>query len=573
MKKILSAIAGLLLHTVLFSQDTTLVNTAIDSTNFKIIDIQQIAGNYMLVTCRDNSGRTVQFFTGSYKPGNGNTNPILTGNSMIVDFNLKKVYAISDTANKYKIINPSFSNACCVISRIDSAANDSTDIFFLNKDSANVIMYFNRKKTGTNPPQTNIQLGQLIHQLSLNNKTFAILRPVDKTELSSNIFYSYELNLMAKEIYNSLYKSEKQIDTITPAANTVLSNVSSIDTDTVKTEISSIPFGKNMGTGIIHIDVPPGVEYTMAIYSPADSSLLFNSNKQQSFSLFPGTYDVKISGISIKNIPVSKGSDTRIKAGSLGFTYNVPWTLYTDNKSGIQYTSPGPKKIAVPIGRYQLKINERFHPVEIKDAATLEFDSSKYAKEIPVVNDDSSGIKIQSNIADSNKIITLPPVPVVDSTNRLKQPSNTLIIEKNWEIRQNSSNKNGIGKILVNVPKEVECIITISQAKTGKEVYYSGELTKQRIFTLMPGLFDVKISGYMLKNVPVQKGMDTKVRVGILNVANQDIWTLYDENKSQQVYFSPTAKKIGLPIGIYQIEINGKMWQIEIKEGEVREIL
>jgi hypothetical protein len=51
-----------------------------------------------------------------------------------------------------------------------------------------------------------------------------------------------------------------------------------------------------------------------------------------------------------------------------------------------------------------------------------------------------------------------------------------------------------------------------------------------------------------------------------------EIKTLYDEKKSKQIYFSTAAKKIGLPIGIYQIDKNGIMQQIMIKDGETLQL-
>ena len=65
--------------------------------------------------------------------------------------------------------------------------------------------------------------------------------------------------------------------------------------------------------------------------------------------------------------------------------------------------------------------------------------------------------------------------------------------------------------------------------------------------------------------------METRIKAGILNVRGSGIWTLYDEKK-KQIYFSPTAKKIGLPIGIYQIEINGIIKQIIIRDGETLQL-
>ncbi len=256
--------------------------------------------------------------------------------------------------------------------------------------------------------------------------------------------------------------------------------------------------------------------------------------------------------------------DTRIKAGTLNITYSLPWTVYTGNKSKIIYSSSLPKKIRFPKGVYQLEINGLFHQIEIKDGQTLEYDSSIRLTQPPKLNIDTNKIApIQkSNISDSGNIETIK-----------HEVSNNLPNEKNWEIEPNVSAKSATGKILIKIPKEVECIISISQPNTGKELFYSGALTNARTFSLAPGTFDVKISGSTIKNVPVQKGMNTRIKAGILNVTASEIWTLYDENKNKQIYFSATAKRIGLPAGNYQLEIHRNTKQIIIKDGEILAIL
>ena len=325
------------------------------------------------------------------------------------------------------------------------------------------------------------------------------------------------------------------------------------------TELSEILFGKHMTTGTLNIVVPVNAEYTIKIYSLPDHTLLYNSNEQRNFSLFPGMYDVEISGMILKNIFVYKGMDTRIKAGTLNVSYKLLWALYDENKVKKIFSSPLSKKVHFPIGIYQLEINGILRPIEIKDGETLEYDST-----IQVTK------PIELNISDSNKSVQISNPNISDSNNsKIKDEAvNHLFDEKKWEIKQNVSIKNATGRISINIPKEIECIISISQPVTEKEVYYSGALTRERSFSLPPGIFNIKISGSAIKNVPVQKGMDTRIKAGILNVLFSGIWTLYDEKKSKQIYFSATAKKIGLPIGIYQIEINGTMQHIIIRDGE-----
>ena len=142
---------------------------------------------------------------------------------------------------------------------------------------------------------------------------------------------------------------------------------------------------------------------------------------------------------------------------------------------------------------------------------------------------------------------------------------NSLFKDKPWEIKPNPAVRGATGKLFLDIPKDAECVITISQPVTERQVSYS---INERSFSLVPGTFDVTISGSKVKDVPVQKEMDTRIKAGILNVVASGTWTLYDEKKDRQIYYSVTAKKIGLPIGTYQMDINGTMQQILIKDGE-----
>ena len=326
-------------------------------------------------------------------------------------------------------------------------------------------------------------------------------------------------------------------------------------------EISDIMFGKNMTTGIIHVDVPENIECTISIYTSPDHTLLYNSRQQRNFSLFQGTYDVEISGMVVKKIPVYKALDTRIKAGALNITSALPWTLYDENKSKKIFSSSLPGKVEFPKGIYQLEIKSVLYQIEIKDGETLHYNDILSTAAQPKLNTDDSNKIIQPqklNAVDSNKNkIIKPKVPIIPS----------LSDNKYWEIKQNSTAKGANGRILLNIPKEIESIITISQSVTEKEVHYSGILTKERSFSLAPGIFNITISGSKVKHVPVQKGMDTRIKAGVLNVTSSGIWTLYNEKKNKEVYYSSTAKKIGLPVGIYQMELNGTTHQIIIKDG------
>ena len=378
-------------------------------------------------------------------------------------------------------------------------------------------------------------------------------------------------NFMNKEFYNA-FRHEKQ-DTnplfvhrdsiILPVIDTSEKNSSSAGISSI--EMSEIMFGKKMATGIIHIDVPENAECNIKIFSPSDNILLYNSDQQRNFSLFPGTYDLEISGVAVKNIPLEKGMDTRIKSGTLHFNYNLPWTLYDGNKLKILYSSSLPKKVEFPKGIYQVEINGMSHLIEIRDGETLEYDSTKEVVQPLKLNISDSTGKVQFLKSDSTtQSVQSPKININDSSNSKSLKNNVADIKK-WEMKPGISKV--APKIFINIPRNVECITSILQYNSEKEVTYSGALTNERNFHLQPGSYDVKLSGSIIKNIPVQKGMDTRIKAGILNVVTSGIWTLYDENKNQ-VYFSTTEKKIGLPTGIYQIEINGNTKPVLIKDGE-----
>ena len=140
--------------------------------------------------------------------------------------------------------------------------------------------------------------------------------------------------------------------------------------------------------------------------------------------------------------------------------------------------------------------------------------------------------------------------------------------DKPWEIKPNLAARGATGRLFINIPKDAECVITISQPVTERQVVYS---ISDRSFSLVPGTYDVTVSGKKTKDVIVQKGMETRIKGGALNVVATGTWTLYDEKKDRQVYYSVSPKKIGLPVGTYQLEINGTMQEIKIKDGETVE--
>ena len=496
---------------------------------FKVIDIQTISANYMIVSCIDGLGRTFQFQAPVPNDrteilGTVKSKPftLALGVILIPDFITEKASPATDNTIHYTIIKPSLSNQCCSITEIVHLMNQYNYFVIAKKDTANGLTYFSIKRSLT--IHINPQINQPIYQKFFNNKRYAILTSLPGDIKNKNMFYSYEFDFMSNEVFNSLPKEE--MDTTTNSGNT--GNVISLPSiDSNQVEISTIMNGQNMTTGYISINALSDAECSINIYNPTDHKLLFNSSQLRIFSLLPGKYDTEISGVILVNLYVFKGKSTRIKSGTLNITSPSLWTLYDSNKVKTIYTSSLPKKVEFPRGIYQLEINGSVHRIEIKDGENLNFS---------------------------------------DSTSQPQtQKLNTSINDKQWVITQNLLTKGATGKLFLNLPKGAESIITISQPVTERQVSYS---LNDHAFSLVPGTYDVTLSGSKVKGVPIQKGMDTRIKAGVLNVVATGTWTLYDEKKDRQVYYSNNPKQIGLPIGTYQLEINGTKQLVVIKDGE-----
>ncbi len=248
------------------------------------------------------------------------------------------------------------------------------------------------------------------------------------------------------------------------------------------------------------------------------------------------------------------------------FSFSVPKTfaanLNIGQKVSIQHYPPVDGDKFQPVDGYAV-IQSKVGALIAGKLATYSFRILKQKSNLhnDSINNQPGGYDIKSDKAERHEVSDSPYIDrgtngdIVRATN----------IDKKWEIKQNLLAKGVTGKLFLNIPKDAECVITISQPVTERQVSYS---INERSFSLVPGTYDVTISGIKVKDVPVQKGMDTRIKAGTLNVVASGIWTLYDEKKDRQVYYSVTAKKIGLPIGTYQIDLNGTMKQILIKDGE-----
>jgi hypothetical protein len=140
---------------------------------------------------------------------------------------------------------------------------------------------------------------------------------------------------------------------------------------------------------------------------------------------------------------------------------------------------------------------------------------------------------------------------------------------KSWEMKANTI-PGTTGRILITLPADIECVGYIyTHGKNERLKTFS----KDRVFLLIPGVYDLRVSSEIVQDeINVQKGMDTRIHAGILNVVTPAAWNLFDESKKIRITGATGSKKIGLPTGTYQLKINGTFLPVIIKDGETVEL-
>ncbi|MGZ5221272.1 MAG: hypothetical protein ACXWC7_14385 [Chitinophagaceae bacterium] len=126
--------------------------------------------------------------------------------------------------------------------------------------------------------------------------------------------------------------------------------------------------------GGLDINFPADVERDILIYQPADNKYITSvSRNDKTYTIAPAEYRFTITNVPVENVPIQKGHQTRIKMGFLNLVSEGDWHLYNETKEK-QYTSGNkPKRIALPVGSYQLKLGTQFYPFVIKDGETVEY--------------------------------------------------------------------------------------------------------------------------------------------------------------------------------------------------------
>lgn len=319
-----------------------------------------------LVVARDNgTGRLTCF-----KTDNLDIKAISKGDAVTINLQSKKITAISGTIRNYSIIQPDKAEPVGILAalRIDNA-EPVNEIVTPKINNASPCCGIVSIEPDPAEPITGIVTFK-------NNSTgvmsqFRAPKNISSTLRVGNPVYAEPVNGFAI-VQSSYGNSNGQMASYGYPA-TSGGGATGNENEAEKWVITPVSTMKGV-LGRLNINFPADVERNILIYQPADNKYITSvSYNDKSFTIAPGVYRFVLESVPVENVPIQKGHETRLKMGFLNVVSEGDWHLYNDTKE-MQYTSGNkPKKIALPVGSYQVKLGGQFYPFVIKDKETVEY--------------------------------------------------------------------------------------------------------------------------------------------------------------------------------------------------------
>jgi hypothetical protein len=146
---------------------------------------------------------------------------------------------------------------------------------------------------------------------------------------------------------------------------------------------------------------------------------------------------------------------------------------------------------------------------------------------------------------------------------------NNAQISDKWVITPVTNMKGVLGRLDINFPPDVERNILIYQPADNK--FITSVSRNDKIYTIAPGRYRFTITNAPVDTVPIQKGHETRLKMGFLKVVSEGDWHLYSDTKEEQYTSGNKPKKIPLPVGSYQLKLGLQFYPMVIKDGETVE--
>jgi hypothetical protein len=129
------------------------------------------------------------------------------------------------------------------------------------------------------------------------------------------------------------------------------------------------------GMGRMPFNYPQGIEWRVEFYKGTDYLYSHSSSGSTRFyDLQPGTYDINLNSVLVKNVTIGNGIETIMKYGVLIIMNNEHWELYSaDRKTYFTSGNKAVKRAMVP-GVYVLNIYGKDYNIAITDKVTVRFE-------------------------------------------------------------------------------------------------------------------------------------------------------------------------------------------------------
>lgn len=130
---------------------------------------------------------------------------------------------------------------------------------------------------------------------------------------------------------------------------------------------------------------------------------------------------------------------------------------------------------------------------------------------------------------------------------------NNADVSEKWVITPVSNMKGVLGRLDINFPADVERDILIYQPADNK--FITSVSRNDKIYTIAPGQYRFTLSNVPVDSVPIQKGHETRLKAGFLNVVSEGDWHVYSDRK-KAIHFRQQAEKN-----------TAAGWQLPVKGG------
>jgi hypothetical protein len=434
-----------------------------------------------IVTIRDKqNGLLLQF-----KVAPVDINSLRIGDAVSVSDQLTKITAINNVPKTYLTLRPNYAAPCCGVINIQmqSAAPCCGVVSYTDNNTG-------KKFTMSVPKEiaTTLKVGDKISWD--NNNKLAVLQS--------------SFGGINRQLKSYGYPATPDKTTTPVAANRNANNLKNdpapetVTSETDKWQISTVKTIRK-GMGRLNLDFPPGVEWSVDIYSDQNKFIINRSHetyKQKSTDLPPGNYNFKLNTVLVENVPVEEGKSTRLKSGIHEVGKNLHWELRSEDNT--KFLTSGNKliKMALPVGSYTLIEEKIKNKLVIADGVTGNAATQPNESTFWIVYNINVETSLGGNFFGTNF-----------------QMDN---LELAWKIRIYDST----GTIY-------DVISTSSPAIAESQTYSMGV-----------GRYNMKLNEVPINNVPLEEGSLTFLKAGyVYSSANNATWRLCDVSRKPLLDF------------------------------------